>query len=292
MTVNGQRILWHLGGSAHFVTMLALIPEQELGIVVSYNTPPADDGRVIVFRFMEQFFPVERGPLTATPLPGWNERAAIFNGVYAPARSNHSSEQLLVRYIATAPVEILEGRLTFNGWEFVETASGVFHQINGDRVLAFQEDENGMRWLFVGVLAYFQVPWYATFTVLLAVAAGYLLVLLSLLVAWMVRRKSGAASGWRTIVLAGGLGLYSIGLLTGLVLQLLQYADTLVYPQDAATLLMRLYWLTVPWTLAVLAVVIYAWLRHEWTLVWRIHYSLSGAVAVMFLWLLWRANLI
>ena len=33
MTVNGQEILWHLGGSAHFVTMLALIPEEELGLL-------------------------------------------------------------------------------------------------------------------------------------------------------------------------------------------------------------------------------------------------------------------
>jgi CubicO group peptidase (beta-lactamase class C family) len=106
MTLNGQEILWHLGGSAHFVTMLALIPAQELGIVVSYNTPPADDGRAILFHFMDEFFPVARTPLAAAPLPGWDERAGIFNGMYAPARSNHSTSQILVRYTATTAIEI------------------------------------------------------------------------------------------------------------------------------------------------------------------------------------------
>ena len=90
MTLNGQEILWHLGGSAHFVTMLALIPEQELGIVVSYNTPPADDGRAILFRFMDEFFPVERAPLPEAPLPGWDEaRRDLQRHVRSGAQQSH-----------------------------------------------------------------------------------------------------------------------------------------------------------------------------------------------------------
>ncbi len=292
MTLNGQEILWHLGGSAHFVTMLALIPAQELGIVVSYNTPPADDGRAILFRFMDEFFPVERTPLGAAPLPGWDERAAIFNGMYAPARSNHSTSQLLVRYTATAPVEIREGRLAFNGWDFVETAPGLFHQVNGDRVLALRQDENGGRWLFVGVLAYFQVPWYATFTVLLAAVAGYLLALLSLLVAWRFRRQSGVAPGRRAIALISGLGLFNLGLFGWLVFELLNYGGTLIYPQERVSLIGRLYWLAVAWTLVVGAVAAQAWLRRLWTAGWRIHYALVAGAAVTFLWFVWQLNLL
>jgi hypothetical protein len=292
MTLNGQEILWHLGGSARFVTMLALLPGQDLGIVVSYNTPPADDGRAILVRFMEDFFPVDRTPLAAAPLPGWETRAAHFDGTYAPARSNHSSAQRLVRYTATTPVAIREGRLAFNGWDFVETTPGLFHQVDGDRVLTLREDENGGRWLFVGVLAYFQVPWYETLDVLLAAVAGYLLLLMSLLIAWIFRRRSGTAPGGPAIILAAGLGVFNIGLFVWLLLQLLQYADTLVYPEEAVGLISRLYWLAIPWTLAILAVAAGAWLRRRWTPGWRIYYASLGLVSVAFVWLLWQINLL
>jgi len=56
---NGQRILWHMGESARFVTALALLPESDVGLLVSYNTPPAD-GTTILFRFLDVFYPIER----------------------------------------------------------------------------------------------------------------------------------------------------------------------------------------------------------------------------------------
>ncbi|MDP2842547.1 MAG: serine hydrolase, partial [Acetobacterium sp.] len=147
MRANGQDILWHLGNSPHFVTLLALIPEENIGVIVSYNTPPADDGRAILFKFMDEFFPVDRIPIYQPPLPDWESRASLFNGHYAPARSNHSTPQVLVRYTTTTPIKIIEGRLSFNGWEFYEIEPGVFQQINGDRVLTFKEDDNGKRWM-------------------------------------------------------------------------------------------------------------------------------------------------
>lgn len=291
-TINGQRVLWHLGGSPHFVTMLALVPAQELGVVVAYNTPPADDGRAMLFRLMDEFFPATRTAPPAAPLPGAADRAARFNGAYAPARSNHTTAQKLVRYLETAPIALEAGRLTFNGWRFVETEPGVLQQVDGDRRLTFHEDERGQRWFFVGVLAYFQVPWYATIWVVLAGGVGYALVLGSLVVSRALRRQQSTAPSWRVIVLAAGLGLFSLGLFGWLAAALLAYADTLVYPQATVDLIARLCWLAAAWTLAVVGCAVAAWTRRAWNVGWRLHYSLAAGFAVLFLWFVWQINLL
>jgi hypothetical protein len=268
--------------------MLALIPEQNLGVIVSYNTPPADEGRAILFRFMDEFFPVDRAPINQTPLPDWEARASLFNGNYAPARSNHSTHQVLVRYTTTTSVKINAGRLTFNGWEFVESEPGVFQQINGDRVLTFNEDENGKRWLFVGVLAYFQVPWYETPGFLLTILGCSFLLTVSFLIRRILRRRQTASPGAIETGLNLGLGLFNLALFAWLSLLLLKFGNSYIYPELSVSLIAKLYWLSVPWTIVVLAITLYAWLRHAWTKGWLIHYSLLTISALIFLWFLFK----
>lgn len=292
MTINGEHVLWHLGGSAHFVTMLALIPAQQLGIVVSYNTPPADDGRAILFQFMGEFFPTERAAAKQAPASDGATRAAVFNGAYAPARTNHTTAQKLIRYTMTAPVTIENERLTFNGWEFVETAPNRFQQVDGDRTLVFQIDEHGVRWLFVGVLAYFQAPWSETPLWLLTMVAANVLLALSLAGAWLLRRRRRATPDGRVIALAIGLSIFTIALFVWLAVELLQFADTLIYPQTTVTMIAQLYWVAAPWTLAVVVVVANAWLRRRWSAGWRVHYSLFAVAALGWLALLWRNHLL
>lgn len=291
MHVNGQDILWHLGNSPHFVTLLALIPEENLGVIVSYNTPPADDGRAILFKFMDEFFPVDRKPIDQPPLPGWESRASLFNGQYAPARSNHSTPQVLVRYTTTTPIKISEGHLNFNGWEFYESEPGVFQQINGDRVLTIEEDENGKCWLFVGMLAYFQVPWYETPLFLLIILGSSFFLTFSLLVRRLLRRRQIAAPGAIETGLNIGLGLFNLALFTWLSLNLLQFGSTYIYPEFNVGLIARLYWLSVPWTIFVLVITIRSWLHHSWTVGWRIHYSLLTLSMLIFLWFLFTTIL-
>jgi CubicO group peptidase (beta-lactamase class C family) len=293
--INGQRVLWHLGESPTFTTILAIIPEQQLGLAVSYNTP-LSDGRKVLFDFMDAFFPVERAELAAQPLPGWEERAQLFNGFYAPARSAHTTSQVLVRYWQSAAVMIDQGKLTFNGIDFIESEPGVFHQINGDRVVALEQDERGQRWLFFGPLAYFQVPWYETAGFLLIVLGSCLLIFLSAWIFWPVRmlRDPGKSNKPKQGVLwlAAGLGFYDIGLMVWFLFLQLKLAEQYVFEQAAANLINGLYWLAIPWTLVVVVLALRSWLCQEGTLSWRMHYALVAAAAVVFLWLVWSLNLL
>lgn len=293
---NGQRVLWHMGESPRFVTILALIPEQNVGLMVSYNTPPAD-GHAVLERFMDAFFPVDRPLLNEQPLPGWGERAEQFNGVYFPARSAHTTPQIVIRNLNAVPIAVDRGSLTFNGMRFSETEPGLFQQTDGDRLLAFKQDENGQRWLFMGPLAYFRAAWYQTPGFLLWVLGGCFLVYLSAWVVWPLRalrlgRKKEAAPRTGAFWLAGTLGLYNFGLLGWLAVLLINFGGTFVFPQEYIRLISGLFWLTLPWTLAVLSFAARAWLRREGSVGQRIHYSLVAAAAVAFMWLLWSFKLI
>jgi len=73
---------------------------------------------------------------------------------------------------------------------------------------------------------------------------------------------------------------------------LLRLAEEYVFSQQTASIIAGLYWLAIPWTLAVLGIAVRAWQRREWTLGWRIHYSLAAVAAAAFLWLWWSFNLL
>lgn len=288
--INGQTVLWHLGDSPTFTSMIMLLPEHNLGVTVTYNSQPADDGRSMMVRFMDHYFPVERTALDLPALPGWQERATIFNGRYVPARSNHSSEQILVRYTQTAQVQINAGRLVFNGWQFVEAEPGVFKQVNGDRTLVFRQDETGRKWMFINILAYFQVPWYQTPLFFLAVVATNLLLILGYLLARISRRGKAQRPGWWASGLLVGLGVYNTGLFLWAAAGLIGYGATYVYPQVSMNLISRLYYISIPWAVVMLAYSISTWLRSNLALSWRVGIAAVTAGEVIFLVLLKQLN--
>ena len=230
------------------------------------------------------------------PCPA-GKRAPPPNGFYLPARSAHTTLQRVLAYLQAAPVIMANGALTYNGWRFVETEPWLFRQAAGDRVLALRQDASGQRWLFVGPLAYYRIPWQRSPGFLLPAAGFGLLVFLSAwlawpLAAWSRRRQGRAAANGGARWLAAGLGLFNVGLLIWFALLMAGFGATFVFPQAAAGLIARLSWLAVPWTLCVLALAGRAWVRRTGGLAGRVHYSLVALAAVVFLWLLWSVNLL
>ncbi len=295
MPFNGQRVLWHMGESARFITVLALIPEQNIGLVVSYNTPPAN-GRDILVKFMDAFFPVEHTQVETQPLAGWEERSAAFNGTYVNARSARTTAQILARYSGTIPVAAVEGKLSFGGWTFVESEPNIYRQVGGDRTLAFEQGEDGRHWLFMGPLAYFKLAWYETPLFLMAVMGLILLVFLSAFAAGLAvlfrKPNAGGENSRAAWLISAGLGLFNVGLTAWFIMVLIKLSDQYVYNQPAVTVITALFWLAVPWTAAVLALAVRAWITHSWSLPQRIHYSLAAIASTVFLWLAWTFNLI
>lgn len=139
---NNQRIIWHLGETAHFATLLALLPEHNVGLFVSYNTQPVD-ARTTLSAFLDHYYPTPAAPAPqpATDVQG---RATHLAGTYIPTRVAHTSPQKLIGWMQAVPVQVGDdGTLQIEAQRYVEIEPGLFKQVDGERLLSFREDASG-----------------------------------------------------------------------------------------------------------------------------------------------------
>ena len=81
LSQNGQRIIGHYGDD-HFHSMLALLPEQNVGLFVSYTADGGVEARKeLLDAFMDRYYPAPEAPLRPPPA-GAAKRAAQVAGEY------------------------------------------------------------------------------------------------------------------------------------------------------------------------------------------------------------------
>ena len=243
---NGQEVLWHDGESAQFATYVALLPRQQLGFFVSYNTLGVDP-RATFSAFLDRFYPAPETLISRLPTVH-SARTSHRAGTYIPMRANFSTSQKLVTWLSPLRVdEEADGTLRIGDQRYVESEVGLFIQVDGERRISFSEDAaGGVTHLFWGPLAYLRVPWYETPSVHGMVLVLCLVTFLSGMVAWpaeaLLRRarpRSPSPAAQLARWLAGLLGLLSMLLVAAWVVLMLRFADTYVYPVQSITWLTR-----------------------------------------------------
>jgi CubicO group peptidase (beta-lactamase class C family)/pimeloyl-ACP methyl ester carboxylesterase len=297
---NGQTIAWHTGGSAHFNTMLALIPAENIGFFLSYNTPVADLYQSLV-SFVDHFYPAPPDEAVQPP-DGTAQRIAALSGSYVSSRVAYGSPQKLATWqaesLAVRPGS--DNTLLVGSRTYQEIEPGLFHQVDGPRRLTYRTDAHGqVTELFFGQFAYFKVPGYGAAGFQLLLASASLLILLVAgplwLVDWLVRRRRGGVqpSRWAQWArwTAVGFGLFNTALLGWFVVLLLGFADSFVFPAATTTLLTWLWWINLPAVLALVFFTILAWREQGWGTLWRIHYTLVTLAAVLLMAFLMNWNL-
>lgn len=298
---NGKTIAWHTGGSAHINTMLALIPAENVGFFVSYNTPVHDLYQPLV-SFVDHFYPQ---PVAAPSAPPADtaEWIAALSGSYVSSRVAHQSPQKLVTWQAEA-LTVRPGAdntLHVGPRTYREVEPGLFQQVDGPRTLTYRTDADGqVTQIFWGQFAYFKVPWYRDAGNQLIMAAVALLILLTAGLAWSVdwfiqRRGEGAASSrWSRFARWGavGLGLLNVALFAWFLVLLLGFAETYVFPVATVTLLTWLWWINVPAVAVLLFFTVLAWRNHTWRPAWRLHYTVVTLASVAFVAFLANWNLL
>ncbi len=156
---HGLRIVGHSGGTQWFFTDMALIPEERLGIFVSYNSAgaaPLPMGRFLE-AFLDHYYPVERGA-PPEPSPGWEARVGAYTGTYGLLRVSHTTfERLLGLAIGRVHVEPgdvageLAVRSPFGTNRYREVEPGYFRAVEGHGEVAFEgSPEEGYTHLFLG----------------------------------------------------------------------------------------------------------------------------------------------
>jgi CubicO group peptidase (beta-lactamase class C family) len=162
---NGRRLLLHDGESARFSTLVALLPGEDTGLFVSYNTPfePFET----LSAFMDRFYPPRGETSSSGSRVDFAGRTDRWSGTYIPARVAHTSPQKIVGWLDPLQVRAEDGGLLvdspFGEQRYVATGPGTFEQVGGEWSLVLREEEGKER-LFMGPfpLAYFKAAWYQT----------------------------------------------------------------------------------------------------------------------------------
>ncbi len=193
---NGQRILWHEGSTAFFQGLLMLLPDDGVGVFISYNRKGHNGARrEFRQRFLDHYYPTPRA--VPQPMPGYRERARRFAGYYHESRwPSRTSDALFYLFGRTHRIRAnADGTLSLLGMTYVEVAPGLFRQVDGQGTLVFREDERGRvvraAYDFDPHEVLIRMAWYETPPFHLAVAAGFAVVFIA--AATLSPRRTSAA---------------------------------------------------------------------------------------------------
>ena len=304
-TKNGQRIVYHSGETNLFISMLWLLPDQNVGLFVSTNSPGGETLRSLLLEaFMDRYYPIELQPVH--PPADFARRATRFTGSYLLNRHSYTTWEKIITLLlpAALPISISaadDGTLIMEAQRFAETEPLVFRTVDGDAVLIFREDARGnIKYAFLGSRAFEKQAWYEVPLVHYVLFAACMLVFLSIIVAALVnlfvnRRRTDRQPQPRLALVArwvlGGAVVLSLAFVALFIIA----TPNVKVLTGEASLLNLLGFISIP--LAVLAIgailfTVLAWKNHYWNIAGRVYYTLVTLAAVAFVWFLNYWNLL
>jgi CubicO group peptidase (beta-lactamase class C family) len=304
---HGLRIIGHGGDTQWFHTDMALIPDEDVGVFVSYNTAA---GAQLSFRpflqtFLDHYYPAER----PTPAVESSEDLGRYVGVYRMNRMSFTTFEKVAGLLATMSVEESDGGLIlespFGPARFVPVGPGLFEETDGTDLLSFRVDDSGRAThAFVGSLPMMaldrvdglQSPGLHLTLLGLAVAA-FVITLIALPVRILMRRKFKeirpyTAHEWRARVIAWVLALVNLAFVVGVAVVASNFTALAEGSTGGITVALTFGVLGALLTVGVAVYAVLAWKHGLWTLWGRLRYTLFATVAVSFVLVLNYWNLI
>jgi CubicO group peptidase (beta-lactamase class C family) len=314
MSQNGVPIYGHTGDLTTFRSLLALFPDQNMGVFVSYNA----DAELLPLQeetlasFVDAFFPASNAPV-AKPTSALNDAQRVA-GTYQRTRASFSKMEKVLNLIRYWQFTALpDGTLTLQDpsgqKRYVEVAPLLFQQIGGDDVLLFRENSQGQVDIAFSseypTFAFQRFPWYETPTLHKAVLGAGVLLLISALLASIgrvLRRRKTPTEAFASRASSRWSRLATSSLVAGVVFVLLfivffaaGFANPNAYNLGNATMFVLALLCSTLFaiTTAVIAIsAILLWRAKMWSLAARIHYTLVAIGAVALVWVLATWNLI
>ena len=310
---NGQRTLGHSGESHPFNTLLLLLPDQNLGVFVSYNSEGGGNltNQHLGFEraFFDHFYPAPAVEPIQPPAD-FAERAARFEGSYRLTRSSYTTLEKISTLMGGA-VEISDsgdGALLFTSpwgeWRFVEVEPLYFREADGQFTIVFREDDQGrinhMFANFTPMFAFEKLNWYETPAFNMAVALGCILMFLSMILVASIRfiRNRRLSSDSKPAPRGARMAQ---GIILGIsVLNLLFVVGTALwgnpFPVFGISMIYKIVLglgvLNAALTLGALVYTALTWKDGYWSVAFRIYYTLVTVAAIAFVWFLNYWNLL
>jgi CubicO group peptidase (beta-lactamase class C family) len=318
-TINGRRLINHGGNTFLFATGCWLIPEENVGLFISYSGGTGTEREALIKAFMDRYYPARESLAELTPSPESIPRTAALVGEYHPNRSNASTaEKLFSLFSAVNFTMDHEGYLAANiigsPQQFVESEPGVYHsrypaksEMIKTIVFVPNYEDTLMACAEGPVLTLTKVPWYGSGSFIGLLAGSGLLLLLSAVLGWayafigrLIRREknSNVKAALFARLCAAFCALVLLVLFFGLMGIVSDIDPAFGVPrlffQDSGAMasLLSLTYLAVLATTGMLIFTVLAWLKGFWTLSARIHYSVLTLNALGIIWIMYYMNLL
>jgi len=314
---NGQRTIGHSGGSDPIFTLLLLLPDQNLGVFVAYNSQGGEDLTLQHLGFQRAFFDHYYPTPAVEPIQppaDFAERAGRFEGTYritggAPGSyTTLEKVAVLLRFSTVTISDPGDGTLLFTNpwdeWRFVEVEPLYFRQVDAPFHIVFREDDRGrithMFTDYTPMFAFEKLRWYGTPAFNMALALGCVLMFVSMIPVVLIRFiRNRRSSGDRKPAPRGARAAYWI--IVGIsVLNLLFVVGTVLWgnpvPVFGVSMIYRIVLgvgvLAAVLTVGALLYSVLAWKNSYWGIAARVHYTLVTVGAVAFVWFLNYWNLL
>ena len=309
--VNGERIIWHKGGTLVFNASMILLPERDIGLFVSYNTPAGF--RELMEAFVDHYYPAP--PATPVPQSITDSDAHLdrFVGSYRGTRLNETGLESYMALVKTVSVKSSpNGTLQSGQWtgydpgQVLQWAATedplVFSQIDGRDTLVFLEDMDGNITSFLSenwpLEEFFKLDsWFETTTfhlLWLLVCLIFLLVNVFFWPVWFLKHKRATREGvslTTRLAIWVSWGVAALGLVFIVGFGITMVGPQLAFGPPPAGLLLIPLIMTVL-TIAMVILAIATWVRRELSLGMRIYYALVTVASVAFIWWLYNWNLL
>ncbi len=297
-----QRVLWHSGDIGNWHSGLVIVPDQDLGFFVGYNSIESVPAVYeTYYAILDAFFPAQTA---LEPQPSGSSSTVVKDlaGEYRSTRSFYNHIERIASFPGNGHVNVKanpDGTLAIAGVPLIEKEPLVFTTLDGTDTVIFHSGEPGlpthMQLNSNQLFAYERLAWYETTTFNLLAFPAICAVLVSALPAYLVglfRNRKGRSSEPQVACVARVWSvILSVAFLLApiTVVFYMQSNSKLPFP---AYMVIALAIILAASILVIGTVIftVFAWVRRYWNLAGRIHYTLITLALLGMVWLMyyWR----
>ena len=301
--LNNQKIIKHGGNTPIFHSLLVLLPEQNVGLFFSFNSPDGAARSELLQAFLDRYYPVHDS-LAPQPPVDFQQRAGQFTGSYRATQTIHTTYEKAKGLLGALVVSATEDGLILLSKQWVEVEPLVFREVGDQETMVFREDSRDrITHMFVSEaphLVFEKLAWYEAPMFHQILLAVFIVLFLSVL-AWPVnalrnrlksKKKAGVLRSRQARWVAGGMSALYVLFLIGMVIVLSDTTSLMYGVPPLLPFVLVLPLLAAVLTIGALCFTMLAWKNRYWGVVGRVHYTLVTLAAMGFIWFLNYWNLL
>ncbi|MFD2131359.1 serine hydrolase domain-containing protein [Pseudogracilibacillus auburnensis] len=319
---NDQRILFHGGGTLLFNSGLYLIPDEDIGMFISYSGGNHFLHKKVFQQFLDEYLPIKNSAKQVNSY-GSMEKASQFAGEYHQNRKSVTTDEKFLS-LTLGMIHVKAGEkgtlhVTHAGEtnEFFEVAPGIYENPKkeitfdayGDfKTIVFETDANGDTMLVAdGPMTYSKAPWYATSAFTFSTLVLSVLFIFGSFLFWIIRAalhlvqrkkkhqtKTALIAKWAAIIYSVlFLGLIISVILTGEIDPVYQLPkDAFGKAPDWHPVLNIIPYVMSLFSIALLITTFILWKKKDSKRSSRIHCTLFSVVTLFLTWIFYYWNLL